>query len=247
MNHINGICLLIILISLLCFTTNNYSLNKNQQKINDSSSKQPDTTFTKLDSTLQIKHSEQPQNINSYLKMGKSYFQKGSIDTAESYLKMVKSINDTISETYNLLGQIQLKRGKFVLIPIEAILSLLRLDHHSRAIRYFNRALKLQPDYTEVKYFLGIAYLGKGGINNLNKAEEIFSNLKDYKDSFYQLACIYLNEEDYKQASKILHKIILSEKDVARAHIKLAELFFALDKYDATYLHYFQGIINLYW
>lgn len=215
-------------------------------------SRQEDTSRIEiplLDSTILQQLKINPRSLIFYTQQGHFYFQKGQLDSSEFFFKIALAISDTNAEVYNMLGQIELKRGQHKIIPFERLKSLFKIDHRSKAIRYFKRALELNPDYPDARYRLACAYLAKGGTKNLKKAESEFLRLlykiPNYKDAVYQLGRVYQKTKNFDRAIEIYRELAASKRNLAPALIRLSEIFLELDIPDAACRTYFSGIVKL--
>ena len=225
---------------------------QNTISMQDDSIRQEDTSrieIPPLDSTILQQLKLDPHSFISYAQKGHFYFRNGQLDSSEFFYKIALAINDTIAEIYNMLGQIELLRGKHKIIPYQKLLSLFKRDHGSKAVKYFKRALEIHPDYPDARYHLGLTYLKKGGDKDLKKAEseflKIIYKVPNYKDAAYRLGRVYQEQKDFDRAIDIFRKLITSKRDLNRALIRLSEIFLELDVQEAACRAYFNGVEEL--
>lgn len=96
---------------------------------------------------------------NESYELGKKAFDEKNYNEAQVYLEEVLKEKDSFADVYNMLGFIYYTAGR-----------------HSDAIESFKKALKINPNYTEVSLNLSVAYNEMG---EFDKARDIYAKAKD--------------------------------------------------------------------
>jgi len=193
--------------------------------------------------------SKEAANPELHLKLGDIYLQRDRLDEAEQEFNQVLAIDSLSIEALTGLGRVHFNREPGKIIPFERLKELLKKDHKSQAIKKFNKALALNPDYRPARYFLARTFLEKGDPGSLAKAKQEFTRLvtenADYRDVIYQLGYTYQKMGNYAQALQTFKRIKYLMSDFARASIRLAEVFYELKDYRSATESYFEGIEQL--
>lgn len=102
----------------------------------------------------------------------------------------------------------------------------LKVNNFKEAIKCYQQALILDPNYTDVYNNLGVAYLRKNdeiqAIKNFKRAIEIN---KQYTVSYINLAVVYLNKNCYKKAESLLRQSLKINKKIPEAYYNLGIIF----------------------
>lgn len=91
-------------------------------------------------------------------ELGKRAFEEGNYGKAQDYLEGLIKEKETFADVYSMLGFIYHTNGR-----------------HQEAIRLFQKALEINPNYTEASLNLVVAYNEAG---EFEKAQEIYSKAK---------------------------------------------------------------------
>lgn len=108
---------------------------------------------------MRAKEVEVKRSWHESYELGKKAFDEKNYNEAQIYLEEVLKQKDSFADVYNMLGFIYYSAGK----------------HHD-AIKHFQMALKINPNYTEVSLNLVVAYNEMG---EFDKAEEIYAKAKE--------------------------------------------------------------------
>lgn len=98
------------------------------------------------------------ERVKQLLVLGREHYEKREFDKAEQMLRMVLEEEDRYADIHDMLGVIAHARGNFLV-----------------AERHFERALELNPQYTEAALNLAVTYNDRG---KYEKAREIYSKIK---------------------------------------------------------------------
>jgi len=184
-----------------------------------------------------------------HLKLAEIYLQREQLDEAEQEFNKVLDTDSLSIQALVGLGRVHFLREPSKIIPFERLKELLKKDHNSKAIKKFNQALVLKPEYKPARYFLARTYLKKGDPNSLEKAKDEFIHLinkdPDYLDLIYQLGYTYQKMGNYTQALQTFKRIKYLMSNYAKASIHLAEVYYELDDYKSSTNSYFEGIEKL--
>lgn len=184
-----------------------------------------------------------------HLKLAEQYLQRDRLDEAEQEFKKVLD-NDSLSlQALTGLGRVHFQREPSRIIPYEKLKEIIKKDHKSQAIKKFNQALAIDPDYRPARYFLARTYLGKGDNNSLEKAKHEFIGLVNenptYRDVIYQLGYTYKELGNYDQALETFKRIKFLMPDYGKASIRLSEVYYELGDHRSATDSFFEGIDRL--
>ncbi len=98
------------------------------------------------------------ERVKQLLVLGREHYHKREFDKAEQMLRMVLEEEDRYADVHDMLGVIAHARGNFLV-----------------AERHFERALELNPAYTEAALNLAVTYNDRG---KYEKAREVYSRIK---------------------------------------------------------------------
>ncbi len=98
------------------------------------------------------------EHTKQLLLLGREYYQKREIDRAEEALREVLAKEDRLADVHDMLGVICHTRGNFV-----------QAEHH------FERALAINPSYTEAALNLAVTYNDHG---KYEAARQVYARIK---------------------------------------------------------------------
>jgi len=98
------------------------------------------------------------ERVKQMLVLGREHYAKREFEKAEQMLRMVLEEEDRYADVHDMLGVIAHSRGNFLV-----------------AERHFERALELNPAYTEAALNLAVTYNDRG---KYEKAREVYSRIK---------------------------------------------------------------------
>ena len=93
------------------------------------------------------------ERIKQLLLLGREHYAKRELDKAEQMLRQVLDEEDRYADVHDMLGVIAHSRGNFI-----------------QAERHFERALQINPAYTEAAINLAVTYNDRG---KYEKAREV--------------------------------------------------------------------------
>ena len=98
------------------------------------------------------------ERVKQLLVLGREHYAKREFEKAEQMLRMVLEEEDRYADVHDMLGVIAHSRGNFLV-----------------AERHFERALEINPAYTEAALNLAVTYNDRG---KYEKAREVYSRIK---------------------------------------------------------------------
>ena len=98
------------------------------------------------------------ERVKQLLVLGREHYAKREFEKAEQMLRMVLEEEDRYADVHDMLGVMAHSRGNFLV-----------------AERHFERALELNPAYTEAALNLAVTYNDRG---KYEKAREVYSRIK---------------------------------------------------------------------
>ena len=109
------------------------------------------------------------------------------------------------------------------------------LDHNDAAIKCFERATKLQPDYAEAHFNLGVAFQKLKKIDSsIMSYENAIKFIHSYPAAHNNLGVINLSQGEFNSAVKNFEWAIAYSPNYAEAHNNLGKTYQALRQYDAA-------------
>src|SRR5450432_118921 len=103
------------------------------------------------------------EHTKQLLLLGREHYQKREFDKAEALLRQVLDKNDRLADVHDMLGVICHTRGNFA-----------QAEHH------FERALNINPSYTEAALNLAVTYNDRG---KHEAARKIYARIKGSLES----------------------------------------------------------------
>jgi tetratricopeptide (TPR) repeat protein len=98
------------------------------------------------------------ERVKQLLVLGREHYAKREFEKAEQLLRMVLEEEDRYADVHDMLGVIAHSRGNFLV-----------------AERHFERALEINPSYTEAALNLAVTYNDRG---KYEKARDVYSRIK---------------------------------------------------------------------
>lgn len=188
-------------------------------------------------------------NPGLHLKLAQILLQRERVDEAEQEFNKVLESDSLSLQAITGLGRVHFQREPSKIIPFERLKELVKKDHKSHAIKKFDQALALNPNYKPARYFLARTFLAKGDNNSLEKAKDEFIHLinenPEYRDVIYQLGYTYKEMGKYTQALQTFKRIKYLMSDYAKSCIRLAEVYYELGDIRSATDSYFEGIEKL--
>jgi len=193
-----------------------------------------------------------PQDFSrasSAIEKGFAALERGDLDSAESLFKQALAADATNPRAYNGLGLVYYKRGRSRFYPLEALKKLLKADNSSKAIKNFKKALKLDPEFDEARYNLGLAELARNKKDGFRKARVEFAHLAEkdstYKDVVYRMGQSEFGLGNYEAAGIHYQRALRIHPGDRRAEVRLAEVYLEAGDLAKASKTYFDGIARL--
>jgi tetratricopeptide (TPR) repeat protein len=139
-------------------------------------------------------------SIKEMLKIGKQHFDQRRYAEAEHYLRRVIEDNPRYADVFNMLGVISHVEGKF-----------------ATAIDCFEKALKINPRYTESTLNLAVLY---NDLGQYDKAKKLYSRLKTRK-----------GEKSFTIEPVLRGKLSNLHADIGDIYRSIGLFAFAIDEY----------------
>src|SRR3954465_9291552 len=98
------------------------------------------------------------ERVKQLLVLGREHYGKREFEKAEQMLRMVLEEEDRYADVHDMLGVIAHSRGNFVM-----------------AEKHFERALEINPTYTEAALNLAVTYNDRG---KYEKARVVYGKIK---------------------------------------------------------------------
>ena len=102
------------------------------------------------------------ERIKQWLVLGREHYAKRELDKAEQMFRQVLAEEDRFADVHDILGLISHARGNFI-----------AAEHH------FERALAINPNYTEAALNLAVTYNDHG---KYDKARELYTRIRARPD-----------------------------------------------------------------
>ncbi|HEY4159187.1 MAG TPA: tetratricopeptide repeat protein [Polyangiaceae bacterium] len=97
-------------------------------------------------------------HLKQLLLLGREHYQKRELDKAEYLLRQVVAATDRFADVFDMLGVIAHSHGDF-----------------TQAVQYFEKAVELNPNYTEAQLNLMVTY---NDLGKYDAAREIYSRIR---------------------------------------------------------------------
>jgi tetratricopeptide (TPR) repeat protein len=117
-----------------------------------------------------------------------------------------------------------------------------QLNDYEAAIKEFNKAIELQPDYIEAYYYRGLSKMNNNNfveaVKDFNKALEIIAKSKTPKNLHYQKDILYnlgrskYNLEDYEGTKEIFGELLKENANSALSYYYFGVSNYMLKNYE---------------
>lgn len=209
---------------------------------------------------------KKPDHYLSYEKLGKIEQARNNLKQAVFYFEKALSINTKNATAWNDLGNLyydMVDYNNAIRCYKKAVevdenfywsyynigLAMTRMytkedrKEMKEAKEWFEKALKIKPDYYPSFNEIGLYYLDE---NDHNKAEEYFLKCininPNYKYPYYNLATIYKERDDYKKAKEYLLKSLKCDPNYISAFNNLGILYYDEKDYNSALYYYTRSL-----
>ena len=168
-----------------------------------------------------------PDSSRVHLNLGKTYYDMGLFEKAKnSFLKDIEISRydrlDLQAVPFNNLGNIYLLEKK-----------------PEKAIKFYKRALAIDPSYEKSKFNLVHAYIEQKNYDEADKvAEELINRHPEEPKILSLKSLILLRQDNYSGAIKMAYKTLLFKNDEKTALKVLGESFFKLKEYRLSKIYW---------
>jgi len=166
------------------------------------------------------------------IRAGLELVERDDLDGAE---KVFNKIHDRDKkDVWAIIGQgvVLLRRGETTTQAFEVLLKIAKQDNTSRAIGKFRKALELQPDFLEARYYLGRGLINKRKSDEFAEATVELTIVVNrdslFLDALYQRGIAYLGREQWHEALRDFRTAMRLLPDDRRPNVKAAEALFEL-------------------
>ncbi len=128
-----------------------------------------------------------PNSASAHCSLGYIYLQYEDIDQAQGSFNKALTINDELASAYNGLGLV-LSRSPLT---------------RQEALESYHTALRIEPDYPEAQYNLGITYADMGNaVSAMTSFSQLLAANPDYQDVLFRIGLIHSSKGDYSKAEE---------------------------------------------
>jgi len=121
-------------------------------------------------------------------------------------------------ENYNLVAQYEFQIGNFVKEQTGRI---------KNALRYYQKAVQIKPEFAEVHYTLAEIYLEeKSFISAINAARQAIQSKPDYAEAYKTLGNAFLGQQNGAAAMNAYQRAIAIKPDYAEVYSNVASIYF---------------------
>jgi GWxTD domain-containing protein len=178
-------------------------------------------------------HTAQSQSpMSPEIRAGFELVERGDLDGAEKVFNKIHDRNK--KDVWAITGQgvVLLRRAETTTQVFEILLKLTKQDNTSKAIGKFRKALEIEPDFLDARYFLGRAHLNRRKFDDYVVAAAELSSIAQrdsvFRDALFQLGVAHLGMEKWDLALADFHAAQRLLPDDHRPGVKAAEALFEL-------------------
>jgi murein L,D-transpeptidase YafK/Tfp pilus assembly protein PilF len=100
--------------------------------------------------------------------------------------------------------------------------------NYDKALEYYQKAIKLNPEYEDAHFAIGVVYYKQDRLTSaINAFERVLQINPASRETHNNLAVIYELQGDYERAMKELQETIRLDPAYEKGHLNLAKLYFA--------------------
>ena len=98
--------------------------------------------------------------------------------------------------------------------------------NYNAAIKKFNKALELKPDYYHAMLYMGVAYFNKGDYSKAKEWLKKSINFSSFEEAYHKLGLIFLMEQEYDEVIEYETRALQIKHDLFEAYYPLALAYF---------------------
>ncbi|PKU21829.1 tetratricopeptide repeat protein [Telmatospirillum siberiense] len=157
-----------------------------------------------------------PYNADALHCLGIVAYQAGQNDVAVDRIRKAIAINSTAQKYYCNLGNALQKQNRM-----------------AEAIKCYQRAVTLKPDYAVGHYNIGRMFQGLGQLNEAISAyKQALMHVQNDVDTYYNLGNAFRDQGNFDEAVSCYERVITLKPDYAEGYNNLAAVFQEHDKLD---------------
>jgi arylsulfatase A-like enzyme/Tfp pilus assembly protein PilF len=169
--------------------------------------------YDKAKNQLDIILKTDPENLKALITLANLFYSKNNYENTKTICKKILSIDKNYTQALGLMGRALMEQRRL-----------------SEALKYFKRAVEVQPKLTINRLELAKCYIkGNQYDNAKNELEYIINHHPDYLEVHYHLALVFEAERDYESAIKEYLKEIKNHPNFIPARFNYAKIIYNSD------------------
>jgi tetratricopeptide (TPR) repeat protein len=195
-----------------------------------------------------IKQDTLNARISSLMRIGNVHLEQEDTELARGTFEKALKLDSTDPRIYIGIGRCYLERKDRRIKIFQIIERFFDKDFISKAIKYFNKALELNPDSWEAHYWLANAFIKRFGSNDLKLALEHMTKARElgggHKDILFRSAVLHKALGDLRNAEQILSQLGSENEEKADplANLELVKISIHRGKYNEALRYYWAGV-----
>ncbi|KAF6247251.1 hypothetical protein C6990_01870 [Nitrosopumilus sp. b3] len=167
-----------------------------------------------------------PQSYSALCNKGLCLFKLSKLDDAITCYNEALSTYKNIPEAFFMKGKIMYAKQDF-----------------AEAVKHFQRALDLESENIDTKFYLAKSLVKMGNIQNGVEVLEGILEDHDHVDSLLLLGQTFLNQNEHQKAIVYLNKLEEISPNHIEAHLLLGKAHVSVENYNEAIIH-FEKILN---
>jgi GWxTD domain-containing protein len=158
-----------------------------------------------------------PNHAGAHSTLGYIYLSNNNIDLARASFKRALEIAPEMPTALNGMGLVLARAG----------------ETRQQALEDFRTARRLDPDYLEAGYNLGVTLADMGDFAPARTAfNEVLAKDPEFRDIHYQIGRVALNTRDFTTAEREFIEQYRRDPDMKENRLELGRLYFETERYD---------------